>query len=104
VEACPRDLFTIMPVTQKLIVQCKNLLEGDQAEAVCKVACTGCGLCSQDAAPGLIEIKNGLAVIDYNKNDLADPKVIERCPTGAIAWVECRQFAGMPEPIRTQVA
>jgi Na+-translocating ferredoxin:NAD+ oxidoreductase RNF subunit RnfB len=104
VEACPRDLFEIMPVTHKLIVQCKSLLEGDEAEEICKVACTGCGLCAQDAAPGLIEMKDGLAVIDYSKNELADPKATDRCPTGAIVWVEGQQFADMPQPIRSEVA
>jgi Na+-translocating ferredoxin:NAD+ oxidoreductase RNF subunit RnfB len=104
VEACPRDLFDVMPVTHKLIVQCKSLLEGDEAEEICKVACTGCGLCATDAAPGLIEIKNGLAVIDYSKNELADLKAIERCPTDAIVWVEGQQFADMPQPIRSEVA
>jgi Na+-translocating ferredoxin:NAD+ oxidoreductase RNF subunit RnfB len=104
VDECPRDLFEIMPVTQQLIVQCKSLIEGDEAEEICKVACNGCGLCATDAAPGLIEIKDGLAVIDYNKNELADPKAIERCPTGAIVWVEGQQFADMPQPLRSEVA
>jgi Na+-translocating ferredoxin:NAD+ oxidoreductase RNF subunit RnfB len=30
VEACPKDLFALMPESQHLIVQCKNLLEGGQ--------------------------------------------------------------------------
>jgi hypothetical protein len=34
---------------------------------------------------------NGLAVIDYDKNALATPDAIRRCPTGAIAWVEGAQ-------------
>jgi Na+-translocating ferredoxin:NAD+ oxidoreductase RNF subunit RnfB len=104
VDVCPRDLFEIMPVTHKLIVQCKSLLEGDEAEEICKVACTACGLCATDAAAGLIEMKNGLAVIDYSKNELADLKAIERCPTNAIVWVEGQQFADMPQPIRSEVA
>jgi Na+-translocating ferredoxin:NAD+ oxidoreductase RNF subunit RnfB len=104
VEVCPRDLFEIMPVTQNLIVQCKSLLEGDEAEEICKVACTGCGLCATDAAEGLIEMVDGLAVIDYTKNDLAEPKALERCPTGAIVWVEGQQFADVPQPIRSEVA
>ena len=28
VEACPKGLFTLMPEAQKLIVQCRSLLEG----------------------------------------------------------------------------
>ncbi|UCF19258.1 MAG: 4Fe-4S binding protein [Gemmatimonadota bacterium] len=104
VEACPRDLFTIMPLEQRLIVQCKSLLEGEEAEELCEVACNGCGLCATDAAPGLIEMKNSLAVIDYSNNELADPAATARCPTGAIVWVEGQQFAEKPQPARSQVA
>lgn len=97
VDACPLDLFTIMPLNDKLIVQCKNLLEGDDAEAVCAVACTACARCVQDAAPGLIEIKSGLAVIDYDMIEAANPEATARCPTGAIVWVEGAQFASIRE-------
>jgi ferredoxin len=97
VDACPLDLFVIMPLDHKLIVQCKNLLEADDAEEVCAVACTACARCEQDAAPGLIEIKNGLAVIDYDKIDTANPEAAARCPTGAIVWVEGAQFASVRE-------
>lgn len=94
VEVCPRDLLVLMPVTQKLLVQCRSLLEGEEATKLCQVACNGCGLCAKDAAPGLIAIEDGLAVIDYSKNELASPDATRRCPTGAIVWVEGRQFAG----------
>jgi hypothetical protein len=36
---------------------------------------------------------DNLAVINYEKNDLADPKATSRCPTNAIVWVEGQQFA-----------
>jgi ferredoxin len=93
VEVCPKDLFTIMPMDQKLIVQCRSELEGEQAEALCRVACTACGKCALDAAPGVIEIARGLAVVDYRRNEEAGPEALSRCPTGAIAWVENGQFA-----------
>ena len=92
VDACPKGLFTLMPAAQKLIVQCRSLLEGAAAEALCSAACNGCGRCASDAAPGLIQITNGLAVIDYSKNTLADPSATRRCPTNAIVWVEGMQF------------
>ena len=91
VEACPKDLFTIMPLEQKLIVQCKSLLEGEEAEELCKVACNGCGRCAADAAPGVIEMVDGLAVVNYENNELATTEAIERCPTDAIVWVEGAQ-------------
>ncbi|WP_291026585.1 4Fe-4S binding protein, partial [Hydrogenophaga sp.] len=43
VEACPKDLFELMPLEHKLIVQCKSLLEGEEAEELCRVACNACG-------------------------------------------------------------
>ena len=96
VEACPKELFTLMPVAHKLIVQCRSLLEGAAAEALCAAACNGCGRCAVDAAPGLIQITNGLAVVDYSKHALADPAAVRRCPTNAIVWVEGMQFVPAP--------
>ncbi len=92
VEACPLGLFVLMPQSHHLVVQCKNLLSGDAAEAVCSVACNACGRCAADAEAGLIAMVDGLAVIDYEKIELENPKAIERCPTGAIVWIEGQQF------------
>ncbi len=93
VKACPRDLFDIMPVAHQLVVQCKALLEGDEALAVCQVACDGCGKCAQDAAPGLIRMESTLPVVDYSAGGPASPDATRRCPTGAIQWVDKNQFA-----------
>jgi len=93
VVACPKDLFQLMPIEQKLIVQCKNLLKGDAAEDLCSVACNTCNRCVADSEPGVIDIIDNLAVINYEKNELTDPKATGRCPTGAIVWVEGQQFA-----------
>ena len=93
VETCPKDLFVLMPLDHRLIVQCRNLLHGDDAEDLCSVACNACSKCVADAAPGLIEMVDNLAVVDYEKIALAEPKAVSRCPTGAIAWVDGQQFA-----------
>jgi Na+-translocating ferredoxin:NAD+ oxidoreductase RNF subunit RnfB len=92
VDACPLDLFTIMPLDHHLVVQCRNLLEGEAATEVCAVACNACGRCVQDAARGLIEIRRGLAVIDYERIGDAEVAATGRCPTGAIVWLEGAQF------------
>ncbi|WP_456446319.1 RnfABCDGE type electron transport complex subunit B [Thiolapillus sp.] len=91
VEICPKGLFSLQPVTHQLWVACKNLLHGDEAEADCEVTCTACGKCAADAPDGLIEIQQNLAIIDYQNNHLASPAAIERCPTGAIVWIEQEQ-------------
>jgi Na+-translocating ferredoxin:NAD+ oxidoreductase RNF subunit RnfB len=97
VVACPLDLFVLMPLEQKLIVQCKSLLEGEEAEELCQVACNACGRCAADA-PEVIHMENGLAVVDYSKNELATPAAIERCATSAIVWVEGMQQFDLSRP------
>lgn len=92
VEACPLSLFQLMPLDDHLIVQCKSLLEGEAATEVCAVACNACGRCALDAPAGLIEMRDGLAVVDYSKSELENKDAIARCPTGAIVWVEGSQF------------
>ncbi|MBC8258864.1 MAG: RnfABCDGE type electron transport complex subunit B [SAR324 cluster bacterium] len=99
VDVCPKDLFTIMPISQKLIVQCKSLLEGDLAQQICSVACDACGRCVSDSIPGLIEMHENLAVIDYSRNELASPSATWRCPTGAIQWVTEQQFKVASQPL-----
>ncbi|MBF0351089.1 MAG: RnfABCDGE type electron transport complex subunit B [SAR324 cluster bacterium] len=86
VEICPKDLFSLHPVDHKLWVACKSLAFGDDAENECEVSCTACGRCALDADEGVIQIKNNLAVINYDLNRKATQKAIDRCPTGAIVW------------------
>lgn len=102
VRACPKDLLSIMPVDRKLLVQCRNLIAGDDVLAACKVACTACGKCVMDAAPGLINIASGVAVVDYALNELADEHAIDRCPTGAIVWLTGAQFTPDTRPADRQ--
>jgi len=97
VEACPKSLFELRPLNAGLLVQCRNLIGGDDALEQCKVACTACGKCVQDAAEGLISIASGVAVLNYERIGLADSRAVERCPTGAIVWLSGAQFARAPE-------
>ena len=85
VEVCPKDLFSLHPVSHRLWVACKNLEEGDQILEDCEVGCTGCGRCAMDA-PRYITMTNHLPVVDYTAAKLND-EPIQRCPTGAIVWI-----------------
>ena len=87
VDACPKDLFSLHPVSHRLWVACKNLEKGDAALAECEVACDACGKCAVDAPTDVITMINNLPVVDYDRNhDVRNP--IERCPTGAIVWFD----------------
>nr|VFJ69560.1 MAG: electron transport complex, RnfABCDGE type, B subunit [Candidatus Kentron sp. FM]VFJ70615.1 MAG: electron transport complex, RnfABCDGE type, B subunit [Candidatus Kentron sp. FM]VFK18308.1 MAG: electron transport complex, RnfABCDGE type, B subunit [Candidatus Kentron sp. FM] len=92
VIVCPRDLFEIVPISHQLFVQCSSPLAGDDALALCRVACDACGRCVLDAAPGLIRMQENLPVIHYSAGGPAKPKATYRCPTGAIQWLEGKQF------------
>jgi Na+-translocating ferredoxin:NAD+ oxidoreductase RNF subunit RnfB len=86
VDACPKDLFTLQPASHRLWVACRSLEAGDELLDDCEVACTACGRCAMDA-PGLIEMQDNLPVVDYGgKHDTRVP--IQRCPTGAIVWID----------------
>jgi Na+-translocating ferredoxin:NAD+ oxidoreductase RNF subunit RnfB len=87
VDACPKGLFSIQPISHQLWINCKSLEFGEKAEAECDVACTACGKCVADAGGELITIKNNLAVIDYSLNHFSSMDLIQRCPTGAILWI-----------------
>ncbi|TQV86320.1 RnfABCDGE type electron transport complex subunit B [Exilibacterium tricleocarpae] len=93
IEACPKDLFSLQRVDHHLWVPCKNLEEGDWIRGYCEVACTACGRCAVDAPGHLITMQNNLPVIDYTKGrdsvgDRGSRVAIERCPTGAIVWID----------------
>lgn len=92
VDACPRNLFELVPMNQNLFVQCNSPLSGDAAMALCTAACDACGRCAADAAPGLIRMENNLPVVDYSSGGPARPDATHRCPTGAIQWLQGAQF------------
>lgn len=96
VDACPRDLFELVPTSHHIFVQCKSPLAGDLAVGLCTVACDACGRCAADAAPGLIRMEDNLPVVDYSGGGPALPQAVHRCPTGAIQWVAGTQFQDQP--------
>ncbi len=104
VSVCPKSLFEIHPVSHRLWVACRNRASGKLARTQCDVACIGCGLCKKDAAEGLIEISNNLAVINYDRNEEASPNAIQRCPTGAIVWMDETRGVVIGESARKAVA
>lgn len=94
VDVCPKGLFSLQPVKHRLWVACRNRAEGDLAEAACEVACTACGKCVVDAAPGLLTVRNNLVEINPSRVGAARREAIDRCATGAIVWYD---DAGHPQ-------
>lgn len=86
VEVCPKDLFSLHSVEDRLWVACRSQEEGDGQLADCDVACTTCGRCAMDA-PDLIRMEGALPVVDYARGAQTRDATL-RCPTGAIVWLE----------------
>lgn len=95
VTACPRNLFELLPRTERLVVQCSLPLAGEAARSLCAVACDACGRCAADL-PAVITMKNQLPVVRTGAPE-AHVRATWRCPTGAIQWVQGRQFQ-IPAP------
>jgi ferredoxin len=85
VRACPRDLFQIVPASQRLWVACNNPLAGNQLLETCRVACTACGRCVQ-AAPGWLRLEHNLPCQVEGATGRPPHAAVDRCPTGAIVW------------------
>lgn len=84
VEACPRNILELRPLSQNILVFCRSKDRGPMARKVCKNACIACGICVR-ACPDAVVMEDYLAVIkDYKKIDPEKIPEIEKCPTDAI--------------------
>jgi Na+-translocating ferredoxin:NAD+ oxidoreductase RNF subunit RnfB len=83
VNACPRGLFELVPVSAAVHILCSNLEKAKAVKDVCKVGCIGCTRCVKVCRNGAISMKEGLAVIDYSKGD-PGIEPVEVCPVEVI--------------------
>ena len=67
VKACPRGVLKLMPLSQNVIVRCRNSDIARTARAVCMDACIGCGRCLKECQYDAIVVENGFARIDPDK-------------------------------------
>jgi Na+-translocating ferredoxin:NAD+ oxidoreductase RNF subunit RnfB len=83
IEICPKNVISLVPYDQLVIVDCNNKEKGPQVKKNCDVACIACGLCERNCPFDAIHVVNNLAEIDYEKckNCMV---CVEKCPTKAI--------------------
>jgi len=83
VLACPKKLFSLIPVTHKVYVACSSCDLGKDTRAVCPVGCIACKKCEQACPVDAIHVLDNLAVIDYHKC-ISCGKCVEACPMKTI--------------------
>ena len=67
VLACPKKLFSLVPVTNSVYVACSSRDIGKDTKVSCPVGCIACRLCEKACTFDAIHVIDNLAVIDYQK-------------------------------------
>ena len=57
VAACPRQLISMVPKSQDVLVACKNQDRGNKAKQVCPIACTACKICQKNCQYDAIHVE-----------------------------------------------
>ncbi|MGM5482631.1 MAG: 4Fe-4S binding protein [Nanobdellota archaeon] len=83
VEKCPLSLIKLIPSSKKVVIKCASTEDKKQKSINCKKSCIGCGLCQKVCPTQAIEIKDGLAVINYEKCKGCG-LCAKKCPRGVI--------------------
>ena len=83
VKACPKGLIEIVPVKNRIRVQCSNKERGPIVKKACEAGCIGCTLCVRQCEFDAITVTNNIAHIDYEKCTQCG-KCAEKCPAKVI--------------------
>jgi electron transport complex protein RnfB len=86
VAACPRNVISMVPNRQSVLVGCSNHDRGRRAKEVCDIACTACKICEKSCPEAAIVVTANLAVIDYGKCTECGI-CVAKCPQNTIEGV-----------------
>ena len=83
VVGCPKNIFSLRPVTKRVHIRCRSHDKGAEFRKTCKVGCIACGICVKTCPFNAISMDNNLAVIDYEKCRNCG-LCVDKCPTKTI--------------------
>jgi Na+-translocating ferredoxin:NAD+ oxidoreductase subunit B len=83
VEACPKNVITMVPYEQEVVITCNSNDPGKVVRQKCSVGCIACQICVKACPENAIDFENNLAFINYEKCTNCYI-CVEKCPTNAI--------------------
>ncbi len=83
VEACPKNVITMVPYEQEVVITCNSNDPGKAVRQKCSVGCIACQICVKACPEEAIDFENNLAFINYDKCTNCYI-CVEKCPTNAI--------------------
>ena len=88
-KACPKGIIAVVADSVETVVWCSSCDKGADTRAACSAGCIGCKKCERECPSHAIEVKNNLAVIDYDKCNHCD-RCAEVCVTHCIKIADFR--------------
>jgi ferredoxin len=82
-EACPKNLFVMLPFEKLYYVKCGSTDHGAVVAKVCKAGCIACRKCEKVCPTNAIKVASNLSKIDPAKCENIG-KCFEACPTKVI--------------------
>jgi RnfABCDGE-type electron transport complex B subunit len=85
VKACPKHLFSLVPIIHDVYVACSSHDSGKETKAACPVGCIACGICTK-VKDSPFYLKESLSYIDYKNatHKAALDEARAKCPTKCI--------------------
>ncbi|NLY09180.1 MAG: RnfABCDGE type electron transport complex subunit B [Tissierellia bacterium] len=83
ISVCPRNVISLVPYDQEVVVKCNSTDDGKTVRANCSVGCIGCGLCVRNSEEGAFVVENKLAHAVEGKDY---GEAVNKCPTKAIHY------------------
>lgn len=67
VKICPHDLIELIPIENRIRVQCSSRSKGKEVSNACTSGCIACGICSNVCPHDAVIFEDNIAKIDYDK-------------------------------------
>lgn len=85
INACPRNLISLVKYTPQAVVRCSNKQKGAVTRKLCKAGCIGCMKCAKNCEANAITVKDFCAFVDVDKCT-GCRTCVDNCPVGCITF------------------